>query len=773
MDLDASGDWSGTANCRPFSAIGLADAGWAGGKGANLGELAQLGMPVPSGFVIGAPAYAQFCEATGLRGRLRDLLAGLDAEDSDALNATADAAHQAVAETAVPEAVATEIAAAYSRLSGGNPRLPVAVRSSAIGEDAAAASFAGMHASFLNVQGADRLLTAVKDCWTSLFTARTIYYRATGGLPLAEIDIAVVVQRQLVAKRSGVMFTLDPASGARDRIVIEASFGLGEAIVSGGVSPDRYVFEKDGVAPGEPMMIEKDVRRKEIAIDPVAGGGTVSRELGRAEGTHASITESEALEVARSGLRIEEHYGRAQDIEWAFDEAGALWILQSRPITATGAVSDDAGGEDSAAGAEPALLRGIGAGPGRAAGAARLIVSLEHAAQLQDGEVLVARTTAPDWVPLMRRACAIVTDTGGITCHAAIVARELGIPCVVGTAKATQTLTDGQLVTVDAGAGIVIDGAQISAAQTAAAAVPPPPPQPGPKTQTKILLNLSDPEQIDRAAALDVDGVGLLRAELLVVHALGGVHPQLMVEQGRGGEFVDKMASALEQFAGAFAPRPVTYRTIDFRSNEFRGLEGGERFEPEEANPMIGLRGAQRYVRDPDFFRLELSAIRRVWEAGHHNLHVMLPFVRTAAELARCRELIAESELLDLPGFELWVMAEVPSVLFNLEVIARLGVAGISIGSNDLTQLLLGIDRDSELLADAFDARDPAVLAYLRELIPKAKSLGLQTSICGQAPSIYPEYAEILVQAGIDAISVSIDAVEQTRRNVAAAEAAR
>jgi pyruvate,water dikinase len=322
---------------------------------------------------------------------------------------------------------------------------------------------------------------------------------------------------------------------------------------------------------------------------------------------------------------------------------------------------------------------------------------------------------------------------------------------------------------VDATHGVVLEGvvqAAVAAAPASSVVAPAAPPV----TATKLLVNLSEPSQVERAAALPVDGVGLLRAELMVIEALAGVHPRTLIERGRGEEFTARMADALTTFAAGFTPRPITYRTIDFRTNEFRGLEGGERFEPQEANPMIGFRGALRYTRDVDVFRLELDAIRRVWDAGHTNLHVMLPFVRTARELAACRGLIADSGLLDRPGFELWVMAEVPSVLFALERYAELGVAGISIGSNDLTQLLLGADRDSELLADVFDERDPAVQAYLRELIPKARRLGLQTSICGQAPSVHPEYSDLLVRAGIDAISVNLDVVDRTRRLVAAAE---
>ncbi|HWB70412.1 MAG TPA: putative PEP-binding protein, partial [Solirubrobacterales bacterium] len=373
-------------------------------------------------------------------------------------------------------------------------------------------------------------------------------------------------------------------------------------------------------------------------------------------------------------------------------------------------------------------------------------------------------------VPLMRRAAAIVTDTGGMTCHAAIVSRELGIPCVVGTGEATKVLDDGMTVTVDAGLGRVSEGA------APPARAPEPPRAPGPASGplgTKLLVNLSEPSQLERLEGVDVDGVGLLRAELMVVEALDGEHPRALLERGEGGLFAERMAASLERFAQAFSPRPITYRTIDFRSNEFRGLRGGERFEPEEANPMIGYRGALRYAHEPDLFGLELDAVARVWEAGHSNVHVMLPFVRTPVEVSRCLEQVELAGLAEKPGFELWIMAEVPSVLFHLPRYAAQGVAGISIGSNDLTQLLLGADRDSELVAEVFDERDAAVTEYIAQLIARAHELDLKTSICGQAPSVYPEYAELLVGAGIDAISVNIDAVERARRLIAAAESSR
>jgi pyruvate, water dikinase len=757
------------AAVRPFSELQRSDAdvSFAGGKGANLGELTAAGLPVPPGYVVGAPAYAAFCDEGGLRERIESRLSELDVEDTAELDSAAVDVREMVEAEPIPNWLQDAITDAYGELAGDDPEAPVAVRSSATAEDTESASFAGMNETFLNIRGPDAVVDAVRRCWSSLFGGRTVYYRAKRGFGQADMDIAVVVQSQIPATRAGVMFTIDPSSGAEDRLIIEGSFGLGESVVSGSVSPDRYVVEKQGLA-----ILAREVKRKELVIEAKPGGGTVTRELSEDEAQRPVLSDDEVREVADLGRRIEQHYDSPQDTEWAFDPEGDVWMLQSRPVTSAGGSSmgeAPAAGAAGPAGDGEALVSGLGAAPGLASGAVRVIRALGDADGLEDGEVLVTHMTAPDWVPLMKRAAAIVTDSGGMTCHAAIVSRELGIPAVVGTAEATKVLRDGEVVTVDATHGAIREGA--AAAKPADQPVTPSAVStPAPVTGTKLLVNLSEPSQIDHAAALDVDGVGLLRAELMVVEAVDGTHPRLLMEQGRSDEFIERMAAALTSFASAFAPRPITYRTIDFRTNEFRGLEGGERFEPEEANPMIGYRGALRYMLEPDLLGLELEAIGRVWEHGHTNFHVMVPFVRTERELVACRDVMDEAGLLSRPGFELWVMAEVPSVLFNLERYAELGVAGISIGSNDLTQLLLGADRDSEVVAEIFDERDAAVVAYLEQLIPRARALGLQTSICGQAPSVYPEYAEILVRAGIDAISVNMDAVDRARRLVAAAE---
>jgi pyruvate, water dikinase len=760
----------------PFDRLGRGDVDFAGGKGANLGELTAAGLPVPPGFVIGAPAYAILCEESGLRERIASRLTGLDVDDTAALERAAAEVRAEVEREPLPEWLSQRIAAAYAELVGSEEGAPVAVRSSATAEDSESASFAGMNETLLNVRGAEALLAAVRTCWASLFGARTIYYRARRGFGQADMDIAVVVQRQIHSTRSGVMFTIDPASGDRERLVIEGAFGLGEAVVSGSVSPDRYVVLKSGLG-----IERREVRRKELAIVPLADGGTETRELDEVEGNRPVLSDEEVRRVAELGVRIERHYGSPQDTEWAFDEAGEVWMLQSRPVTTAGGEALGGTGAVSAGERGEELVHGLGAAPGEAAGVVRVISAREQAGDLQDGEVLVTHMTAPDWVPLMRRAAAIVTDSGGMTCHAAIVSRELGIPCVVGTGEATRVLRDGEVVTVDAGAGLVTAGDTAQAAMSAETTLGVRPLSPfglqrtnadavGAVTGTRILVNLSEPSQLERVAGLDVDGVGLLRAELMVVEALEGVHPRALLEAGEGERFVERMASSLDKFAAAFAPRPITYRTIDFRSNEFRGLQGGERFEPEEANPMIGYRGALRYMHEPDLLELELQALARVWDAGHENLHAMLPFVRTPREVAACREMFERAGLLSRRGFELWVMAEVPSVLFHLPRYAELGVAGISIGSNDLTQLLLGADRDSELVAEVFDERDGAVTEYIAQLLDRAHELGLRTSICGQAPSVHPEYAELLVRGGIEAISVNIDAVDRARRLVAAAE---
>jgi len=734
-----------------FHEVTKKDIPLVGGKGANLGEMTNADIPVPPGFIVTAGAYFDFLEKSGITGKLRDLLKPLDVHDSKQLQAIAAKVSQVILDAPMPPEIAREIEQAYVKMGGGL----VAVRSSATAEDLPEASFAGQQATFLNIEGGKEVVNAVQGCWASLFGARAIFYRQGQGFDHFTVGIAVPVQRMVQSDSAGVMFTVEPTTSDQSKIVIEAVLGLGEMIVSGDVTPDHYLVNKDNL-----KIINKEIKKQEWKLVKEEGGKTkeanVKVDLTPEEQARQKITDKDILFLAEMGKRLEEHYDLPQDVEWA-KEKDEIFIVQTRPVTTIKKTPAEAAPEITA----PVLLSGSPASPGIASGPVKIVPDPSQIDKVLDGDVLVAQMTTPDFVPAMKRAAAIVTDRGGRTAHAAIVSRELGIPCIVGSEKATSILKDGQIITVDGGKGNVYEGkVEITVKETARA-------RGEIKTRTKLLVNLAQPELADRVAARDVDGVGLLRAEFMIAQI--GEHPSYMIAHHRGNEFVDKLAEGLTAFARAFHPRRVVYRTNDFKTNEYRALKGGEKYEEVEENPMLGYRGASRYITDVETFKLEITAIKKVREK-YNNLWVMIPFVRTVDELAQTVKIIEAEGLKRSEDFKLWMMVEVPSNIFLLDKFLAVGIDGISIGSNDLTQLILGIDRDSSKLANTFDERNEAVLIALERAITVAKSMGVTSSICGQAPSVYPELTEKLVEWGITSVSVSPDMIDITREIIAKAE---
>jgi pyruvate,water dikinase len=759
--------------------IGADDGDSVGGKGASLGELEGAGLPVPPAFVVTADTYRSFVREAGIEAELMDAV-DVDVEDTDDLAGAAERAQELIDEAPFPESLREEILAAYDDLVADRPG-HVAVRSSATAEDLPDASFAGQQETYLNVDR-EELLDRVRGCWASLFTQRAIYYRQEQGFAHDDVNMAVVVQVMVDAEKSGVMFTSHPSTGD-PRLIVEAAWGLGEAVVSGSVSPDNYVVGRDG------EVREVTVAEKKLMCIRNEAGETENREVPEEKRDQRVLSDAELAELVELGARVEDHYGTPQDVEWATVD-GEVFMLQSRPITtiddsatgvdpaadanggatATGGavetasdegVTDGSGTVETADAGDEVAVRGLGASPGRAGGAVRVVTKLDQLDKVGSGDVIVTEMTTPDMVPAMKRAGAIVTDEGGMTSHAAIVSRELGVPAVVGTGNAAALLEDGSVVTVDGEKGVVEHGRDegVSSREPVEEARPDTPVKP--MTATEVKVNVSIPEAAERAAATGADGVGLLRIEHMIL-SLGKTPERYIRDEGERA-YVDQLVSGIRGVAEEFYPRPVRVRTLDAPTDEFRQLEGGED-EPDEHNPMLGYRGIRRSLDRPDVFVHELEAFRQLFDMGYDNVEVMFPLVNDAEDVVRARNAMQEAGI--DPEKRTWgVMIETPASALQVGEMADQGIDFASFGTNDLTQYTLAVDRNNGNVADRFDELHPAVLELIGTTIEACRAAGVDTSICGQAGS-KPEMVRFLVNEGISSISANIDAVRDVQHEV-------
>jgi pyruvate,water dikinase len=778
-----------------------------GGKAASLGELTAAGLPVPPGFVVTADTYRTFLETAEIG---EELFAGLDIDPDDAkgLATAASRARELLTETPLPESVREDIITAYRSLgvdTNDQTNKPfVAVRSSATAEDLPDASFAGQHGTYLNVTE-KRLITRIKACWASLFSERAVHYRNNQGFDHDAVDIAVVVQQMVDADKSGVMFTRHPSTGDR-QMIVEAAWGLGEAVVSGTVSPDHYVIDPETATVVESTIADK---KQQMVKDPETGE-TAIQPVPEANRTTRVVSDEEIEQLVALGRRVEDHYGTPQDVEWAIvdsdeqsspsnrmqsgdsDERNSsgsskVFMLQSRPITTitetkpestapsdpanlaavnSGSIRADEGQRDTATTGEAdnILVRGMSASPGTGSGAVRIIKKLDHLDQVTDGDIIVSKMTMPDMVPAMKRAGAIVTDEGGMTSHASIVSREMGVPAVVGTRDATTVLENGQIVTVDGDIGTVreggSDGVESGVQPDPLEAVRPQTPI-KPMTATEVKVNLSIPEAADRAAATGADGVGLLRIEHMVISL--GKTPEQYIEDHGEDAYINELVTGIRTVAEEFYPRPVRARTLDAPTDEFRELEGGAN-EPHEHNPMLGYRGIRRSLDKPEPFRCELAAFGRLFEMGYDNVELMLPLVNDAEDIERAKHLMQEAGI-DPEKARWGVMIETPASALLIEEIAAAGVDFVSFGTNDLTQYTLAVDRNNEHVAERFDELHPGVLKLIGSTIETCRELDVETSICGQAAS-KPAMVRFLVEQGVSSISANIDAVRDVQHEV-------
>jgi len=748
------------------------DVGIAGGKGASLGEMYNAQFPIPPGFAVTAQAFKNFIENSGINKEIFSLLKDLDVEDTQKLKETSEKIAKIIKSTEMPPKLRNEILEAYDNLNididvfqtAGKQALDiikasreqpfVAVRSSATAEDLPTASFAGQQATYLNIKGNDQLIEAVQDCWASLYTARAIYYRVKNNFPHEKVFISVIVQKMVNSTTAGVTFSINPATNNESEIIIEAGYGLGEAVVSGSITPDQYIIDKETLdikstkVSSQEWMIIRDPRE----------GHSIKKDVPEEKQKQQVLTTDEIKKLAKLTKNIEKHYNCAQDIEFAI-EGPNVYIVQARPVTTLKKPYEEPKEETSVETTETKeILSGLAASPGIGTGKVMVVEGLGDLHKVQAGHVLVTKMTNPDFVPAMKRAEAIVTDEGGLTAHAAIVSRELGIPCVVGTDTATDILKEGQLITVDGKAGKVYEGRL--EIETPEKEEKPAEPQEKLETITEIKVNVDMPELAEKAAATGADGVGLLRCEFLILGLKE--HPYYLIKNGRKDELVNHLYQGIKKIASAFKDKPVWYRTLDAPTDEFRKMQGGED-EPEEANPMMGWRSIRRDLDQPELLKAQFEAIKKAHDDGLKNIGVMIPLVSELSQIRKAKDILRQVGLEPQEEIDFGMMVETPASVLLIEEFCREGLDFVSIGSNDLTQFTLAVDRDNGNLAKLYRETHPAVLKEIAAVIKACKKNNVEVSLCGQAGS-YPEMAEFLVKNGIDSISANIDAVPAIRK---------
>lgn len=746
-----------------FEELRKEDVDVAGGKGANLGELTRAGIPVPPGFVVTSKTYDQFIKETGIFDEIMDILDALDVNNNKELQAASVKIKSIITETRMPDEIGTLLVEAYNALCHriGKDDVFVAIRSSATAEDLPEASFAGQQDTYLNIHGSEEVVEYVQKCWASLFESRAIFYREENNFDHSKVYIAVVVQEMVNAEKAGVMFTVHPSTG-EEKILIEAAWGLGEGVVSGTVTPDTCWYDKEK---NEVLDYKVSDKKTMFKRDPETGH-TVQVEVPEDLREKRVLDAEEIDKLAELGKRIQSHYDFPQDTEWAINN-GEIFMLQSRPVTT---LNMNNGTSDSEEGSDKRIIiaKGLGASPGMASGAVKIVKNTDELDKIEKGDILVTVMTTPDMVPAMKRADGIITDEGGVTCHAAIVSRELGIPCVVGTGDGSKILKENSIVTIDGGKGFVFEGKlktseKDAKSDSSASTIIQNQPI---LTVTEVKVNVSMPEAAQKAAETGADGVGLLRTEHMML-ALG-VHPKKFIIDGKEDELVKALVENILKVADAFYPKTVWYRTLDAPTDEFQSLEGGEN-EPYEHNPMLGWRGIRRELDEPEILRAEFKAIKKLHAEGYTNIGIMLPLVQHPDELREAKEIAREVGLKPQKNIEWGIMVETPAAALTIEDFIAEGIDFVSFGTNDLTQYTLAIDRNNEHVAGLYSERHPAIMKLISRVIKECNKAGVKTSICGQAGSM-PDIVEQLVELGITSVSANTDAVATVREVVARVE---